>query len=67
MEWHFIKDYLENGTQQENANARVFTLTKADTESFTFKGECKIKRMPIISALKVARLLKEGWQVLSLK
>lgn len=31
-EWHFIKDCLENGMQQENVNAWVFTLTKADAE-----------------------------------
>ena len=29
---HFIKACLENGTQQENANARVFTLIKTDAE-----------------------------------
>ena len=36
------------------------TFRPPQKESFTFKGECKENRMPIISALKVARLLNGG-------
>ena len=47
-EEHFIKDCLENGIQQENANARVFTLTKTDVEGnpSVISGELSISKTP---------------------
>ncbi|XP_024042657.1 uncharacterized protein LOC112099526 [Citrus clementina] len=41
-EGHFIRDCLENGTQQEKANARVFTLTKTDAEGNPSVISCEL-------------------------
>ena len=43
-----IKDYPENGMQQEKANARVFTLTKNDAERnpSVISGELSISKTP---------------------
>ena len=44
--WHFIKDCLENGAQQEKANAWVFTLTKIDAKGnpSVISGELSISK-----------------------
>ena len=47
-EGHFIRDCPKNGTQQEKANARVFTLTKMDTEGnpSVISSELSISKTP---------------------
>ena len=45
---HFVRNYPENGTQQEIANTQVFILTKTDAEGnpSVISGELSISKTP---------------------
>ena len=53
-------DWLSRHYAKIDCKKNEVTFRPPQTESFTFKGECKKNRMSIISTLKAARLLNGG-------